>query len=57
MTEMRGDSSALAHAWVSSFLGRSLFKVLIFICGGVVAAVLAVAGVRGLGAWLVKGGE
>jgi hypothetical protein len=35
-------------------MGRSLFKVLIFICGGVVAAVLLAAGVRGLGAWLMR---
>ncbi len=54
MTELRGESTALANAGVGSFMGRSLFKVLIFICGGVVAAVLLTAGVRGLGAWLVR---
>jgi len=56
MTEMRGDSSLLAKAWVSSFMGRTLFKVLIFICGTVVAAVLLAAGLRSLSSWLVKGG-
>jgi len=54
MTELRGESTMLADAWVGSFMGRSLFKVLIFICGSVVAAVLLTAGVRGLGAWLVR---
>jgi hypothetical protein len=54
MTQMRGESTALANAWVGSFMGRSLFKVLIFICGGVVAAVLVAAGVRALSAWLVR---
>src|SRR6266550_755663 len=54
MTQLRGESGALAYAWVGSFMGRSQFKVLIFICGGVVAAVLLAAGVRGLNAWLVR---
>jgi hypothetical protein len=54
MTQLRGESTALAEAWVGSFMGRSLFKVLIFICGSVVAAVLLAAGVRGLGSWLVR---
>jgi len=54
MTQLRGESTALAEAWVGSFMGRSLFKVLIFICGGVVAAVLLAAGVRGLNSWLVR---
>jgi hypothetical protein len=54
MTEIRGESTLLADAWVGSFMGRSLFKLLIFVCGGVVAAVLLTAGVRGLGAWLVR---
>src|SRR5438132_13721620 len=34
MTQFRGESTALAEAWVGSFMGRSLFKLLIFICGG-----------------------
>jgi len=54
MTQFRGESTALAEAWVGSFMGRSLFKLLIFICGGVVAAVLVAAGVRGLNSWLVR---
>jgi hypothetical protein len=54
MTQLRGESTALAEAWVGSFMGRSLFKVLIFVCGSVVAAVLLAAGVRGLSTWLVR---
>ena len=54
MTQFRGESTALAEAWVGSFMGRTLFKVIIFICASVVAAVLATSGVRGLSSWLVR---
>jgi hypothetical protein len=54
MTQFRGESTALAEAWVGSFMGRTLFKLIVFICASVVAAVLVAAGVRGLSSWLVR---
>ncbi len=56
MTDLRQESTLLARAWVGSFAGRTLFKVLVFVTGIVLLLVLIAAGVRSLGTWLARGG-
>ena len=53
MTELRGESTLLADAWVGSFMGRSLFAADFYLRRRV-AAVLLTAGVCGCSAWLVR---
>jgi len=49
MYELQGGDASLLGAWARAFAGRAVFKIVGFLCSGVLAAVLLVYGLRGLG--------